>query len=360
MKTATITFHAAHNYGSMLQAFALQQTLTALGVDNEIINLRTDSQKEFYPRPELNAHNAIVAGTVRKMQRRYDLFEQFLKNHLKLTKEIADPDELASLSNNYDLFIAGSDQIWNPQCHDFTFAYYLPFAGRKISYATSFGQHGKAVKEESERIRHELLEYDAVSVREQGSADIVKDLTGIEAEILPDPVALLDKEYWEELAGAAPVREKGYIFTYHPFPRHVFVGLSRRIGRKLHMSNVTSLVRPTLSGVVKNSGFCKELECGPLEFLNLVRHSSLVVSGSFHAVMFAIIFERPFFAINNGQDNRISHLLKVTGLEDRMIDQENLNSRLAGWQKIDFSKARKELERMRREGIDFLKRNCTL
>ena len=70
------------------------------------------------------------------------------------------------------------------------------------------------MKEESERIRHELLEYDAVSVREQGSADIVRDLTGIEAEILPDPVALLDKEYWEELVGAAPIRGKEYIVSF--------------------------------------------------------------------------------------------------------------------------------------------------
>ncbi len=360
MKTATITFHAAHNYGSMLQAYALQQTLLALGADNEIINLRIDSQKEFYPRPELTAKNLIVSGTVRGMQRKHDLFEQFLKTHLKLTEEIGNPDELNSLSDNYDLFIAGSDQIWNPECHDFTFAYYLPFARKRISYATSFGPHGNAVKGESERIGRELMEYDAISVREHGSAEIVKALTGIDAEILPDPVALLDKECWERLAGAAPVRKREYIFTYHPFPRHVFVGMSRTIGRKLHMDNVTSLVRPTLSGVVKNSGFRKELACGPLEFLNLVRHSSLVISGSFHAIMFAIIFERPFFAVCDAPDNRISHILKATGLEDRMTDRDNFKSRLAGWQEIDFSKARKELERMRLEGIDYLKRNCSL
>lgn len=360
MKTATITFHSAHNYGSMLQAFALQQTLHSLGVENDIINLRVDSQKQMYARPSLLSKKFIFARTLRGLQRKHDLFEYFLAERLKLTEEINDPEALEQLDKEYDMFIAGSDQIWNPECTDFTFAYYLPFASRRISYATSFGPHGQAVQDNAARIGSELEKFHAISVREQGSADIVKSLTGIEAEILPDPVVLLDKARWDELAGATPIRRGKYIFTYTPVPRHAFASLSHNIGKELKMANVTSLVRPTMASIINHAGFEKKLDCGPIEFLNLIRHSSLIISGSFHAVLFAILFEKPFYAVCEGPDNRISHLLKVTGLEERLIYMDDYRSKIANWQDIDFSKARETIGEMRQKGIEYLKRNCAI
>ena len=360
MKTATLTFHASHNYGSMLQAYALQQTLFSLGVENEIVNLRIDSQKQMYARPRVASKKFILAKTLRGLQKKHDLFEDFLKGQLKLTREISDPSELGSLADSYDLFIAGSDQIWNPECTDFTFAYFMPFADKRISYATSFGPHGKAVWQEAWRIKPELLKYKAISVREQGSADIVERLTGIGPEILPDPVVLPGKAHWEAFAGENPIREGRYIFTYHPFPRHGFAKLSEKAGKMLGLDNVTSLVKPTLASVMSHRRFEKKLDCGSKEFLNLIRHSELVISGSFHAVLFAILFERPFFAVCGKGDNRISHLLKVTGLEERMCDEESLASSLGNCREIDFSKAREALETLRGKGIDYLKKHCAV
>lgn len=134
MKTATLTFHASHNYGSMLQAYALQQILYNLGVENEIINLRTDIQKGLIP-PQLQwCHPCsslvkLLRHPIRSiaLQRKYHRFEKFLVEQLHLTPELSSKKEVEIYlsKHEYDALIVGSDQIWNPACWDFDTSYLL-------------------------------------------------------------------------------------------------------------------------------------------------------------------------------------------------------------------------------------------
>ena len=132
-KVGIITFHASHNYGSMLQAYALQQTILNMGYDCEIINFRTFRQKNYY-RPEflrgalIGQFNRILLYLpfIFPLWKKHCKFEQFLNEKFRLSsKEYTTEDELKLTKFKYDIYISGSDQIWNPLTFDFDFAYLL-------------------------------------------------------------------------------------------------------------------------------------------------------------------------------------------------------------------------------------------
>ena len=144
-KVGVLTFHASFNYGSMLQAFALQRILEKLGYEPEIINFRTEKQKELYSyNRKLKSFKEIIRRILlfpykKDLFKKQDKFEDFIKNYLYCTKEYSILDQLKEENLGFDYYIVGSDQIWNTNCIDFDLAYLLPFVknGKKIAYAPS-------------------------------------------------------------------------------------------------------------------------------------------------------------------------------------------------------------------------------
>ena len=134
-KVGIITFHASHNYGSMLQAYALQQVVLSMGYDCEIINFRSIAQKEMYKPIFLKGtfygkcvRFIIQATYALDILKKYRLFEYFLKEELILSpKEYTTLHDLENENFSYDYYISGSDQIWNVHAYDFNYAYFLPF-----------------------------------------------------------------------------------------------------------------------------------------------------------------------------------------------------------------------------------------
>ena len=371
INTATITFHASHNYGSMLQAYALQQVLFSLGVVNEIINLRTPIQRKFYPQPKVNFNlfsikdivkSILIIPHIKSLNKKYELFESFLKYDLKLTKEYGEisPDLLNSI-DKYDYLISGSDQIWNTICGDFNWAYYLPFAkGNAIAYAPSMGPHG----EEQVNIdfypiiREYLKQYIGISVREEGTAKIINKITGQQPQIHIDPTMLLSKEQWERKIINKPLVKGNYIFLYHPFVNKEIILLGRKMSRLMGIPLVISNFN--FRTIVHLFGCKKIYDCGPWEFLNLVKNSSLVLSGSFHAVVFSILFQKPFYALNGDKDNRISEILHKTNLEDRVINSHNVCRVIKKAYEVDFTKSLSILEIEKRRSLEFLKKHLNI
>lgn len=203
MKTATITFHASHNYGSMLQAFALQQSIKKIGHENVIINLRTERQKKYYSKPSLAFPKSIKQAVrqlltlpyYKDLQKKYDLFEEFLSRELTLTKEFATKEEIEQANLQYDCFIAGGDQLWNTKPLDFDWSFYLPFTDKKkISYSASMGPHAEQQVTNRALIKDYLSQFAHIAVREEGTKKIVDELTGKSANITIDPTLLLKKD----------------------------------------------------------------------------------------------------------------------------------------------------------------------
>ena len=364
-KIGTITFHSSYNYGSCLQAYAMQEYIKKNYNDNyeyKIINLRTPIQKytysNFWKKKGIkNLLKKILFFTVKKdLIKKECLFEEFINNKLNITKEYSSLEEIRKDNLNFDYYISGSDQLWNLRAFDFDWANYLEFVdkGKKISYAASFGDKKQTwTKEEEERVIRDIKSYDYLSVREKGSYDLVKDLTGLEPSINIDPTMLLSQKEWLENIDSKRLIKDKYIFFYNLKGDKKNIKLAKKIGKKLRLPVIIS----KCSNVHEIIGFKKKFDVGPLEFLNLINNAELVISTSFHGTVFSILLKRPFYALNGIKDYRISTLLEKMKLKDRNINYENFNERIEKAFDISFDNVDKILDEEIKKSKDYID-NC--
>lgn len=338
-KVGIITYHAAHNYGSMLQAYALQQTILKMGFDCKIINFRTKRQREMYTPRFMNETSVrkiikyiLTLGYIKQSYRQYQLFEDFLSTQLILTnKEYTTLEELEQdTSLKFDYTISGSDQIWNTFCRDFDWAYFLPFiqTGKRIAYAPSMGRQVAIEMGNTydKQIGILLKQYDILSAREKMTAQKIKDITEYLPEVVVDPTLLYPSNKWRQLAGNTPLIKKDYVFLYMPWFDQETFDLAIEYGRRKQLPVVLTLL-PNQSrwDVIHllRKGIQIYCSTGPLEFLNICKNAKMVIGKSFHAVIFSMIFERPFYAVKGISDDRINNLLQKAG----MLEQHNLDSK---------------------------------
>lgn len=369
MKIGILTFHAAHNYGSMLQNYALQQVLIKLGHQPETINLRTELQKEIYdfflPFCKMKdkkhiARRIIFRPWKKSLLKKFQLFEQFLANELSLSKEIAEYDQLGSFPS-YDAYVIGSDQCWNVAADDFDWSYFLDFtpkASKRLSYAISAGPHPKeAYAEKADyvpRIKENLNRFDAISVRDKDTkAEIDAIVEGAkDVNVHVDPTLLLTADEWSKLAGDEPLFKKPYVFFYNPYWIGNVFEQAMELGKITNLPVVNSV--PNMVALVKRMKFEKYFESGPMEFLNLVKNADYVVGRSFHLMVFCVIFHKKFIAIDGMGDSRISELLRKTGLEACASENGNLSDVLNRIEDIDYIKADSKIAEERLRSIAWL------
>lgn len=327
-KIGIVTIHKINNYGAALQAYALNHHLRSMGHEVKTIDFRTyrvaESYKLFRPlesKMDLvrNAQALLFAG---KLRRRKTCFDRFLAERVPMTETAwYSNDELRDARLDFDTYICGSDQIWNTHCRNYDDAFILEFArgrGQRIAYAASLGA-GSIHPDMQDRFRRELSDYRAVSVRERDAVGIIEPLAGREVAHVCDPVLLLTPDQWRE-AAAGPLLNEPYIFFYHvkgdiPGMRDYLRSLSKKTGRKVVA--VTMNLREMLYPNVK----C--YDAGPGEFLALIEHADYVVTNSFHATAFSLIFRKKFmvFKPNGSGPTRLTSILETAGLMDRVWDK---------------------------------------
>lgn len=349
-----ITFHAAHNYGSCLQAYALQTFLKNLDYNVSIIDFRTDNQIEMY-KPLTKRKGAkyfiknlffILHYKSRKL--RYDKFEKYIKDNYILTDRYTSLEELMSCPPEADCYISGSDQIWNTAPYDANMAYFLPFVkyGKKIAYAPSFGQIGKITNENE--IKDYLSKYDNISVREQNGRDIVKRLINIDAPILIDPTLLLSRDEWLYMVKDRIINYP-YIFFYTLFADKDMISTVKQISKILNLPVIVSNISNQHDAL---AGFKKRIASGPEDFLNYIYNAEFVCTSSFHGTVFSILFNKQFISLNGNEDKRISTLLKKFNLSDRSINTHGKFSNYDILRKCDFS----NIEKIRLQECDKTKK----
>ena len=347
MKIGVLTFHGAHNYGSVLQAYALQtfvqDTFRARGIecDYKIINYRTNYQKEIY--------GGLPASTLkRRLKRLLEVpyrnavdckagkFEKFLTDYLNLTEEINNEDSLLEHADEFDVYISGSDQIWNIRAMDFSFAYLCEFTNKKkVSYAASLGPLDiRWSKYDKKRYINDICQFSSISVREEKSQKMVDELIGANhSEIHVDPTLLLKVEEWREIQSEYNYQEGKYILFYCLEPNKRQLRIAESLAERYHLPILITGYRNKFDYC---NSFVKCYDAGPLDFLSLVNHAKYVITSSFHGTVFSMIYNKRFCVINGMADNRISNLLIRTGMESFSFDEND------DVKNIEFKECRKE------------------
>jgi hypothetical protein len=366
-RIAIITFHASHNYGSVLQAYALQQTIFKLLNKEcvcEIINFRSNKQNELYSLFKRNNNlkyimkNAITIFYYKSLHSKFKKFEEFINNDLILSNEKYTAEEQLLKSNlNYDYYISGSDQIWNLQPIDFNWSYYLDFVsvGKKISYAASFGPRKQKMNNyESEKVTRLLKKYNCISVREEESYNTARKLSDKKIEIHVDSTMLLSKEEWNSLIKNVDIELPNceYIYFYTLNPSKETIIIVNKISKILNLPVVITKFNNKYDLI---NNYKKIYSAGPKDFIKLIKNAKIVLSSSFHGTVFSILFNKPFFAINGVKDFRIKTLLSKMSLEDRSIQINDIDEKFEDAYDVDFCSANKMIDHEKMRSYSYLK-----
>ncbi|WP_295363456.1 polysaccharide pyruvyl transferase family protein [uncultured Succinivibrio sp.] len=369
MKIGILTLSASDNCGSLLQAFALQETIIKHITDNvEIIDLRTKQSEHIYriiPLNPMKEKRRFLHGLFHYhlLKKQKDIYENFRKKHLKLTdykyKTINDLKEKAA----YDILVVGSDQVWNVCMYDFSNAYFLGWTDnntRKISYAASLGGHFINESKDFEQIKKWLRDFSAVSIRESFTQEKLSKLIGREVEVLLDPTLLIKPEQYKKIAGKRLINDD-YIFYYswsynNDEINRTVKAFSDKYKIPVYVINFSKWFKykPRQYGFK----FIPEIT-GPIGFLNLMINSRYSLVQSFHGVVFSYIFNKDFWFLDDvpeeRMDKRLANILTLLNAKDRVIrniqDVEKITDK-----HFDYSKSLTEINRLREHSIDFLKK----
>ncbi len=377
MKTATITWISYNNYGTMLQAYALQTYIKKLGCKNDIIS----DFKIIYP--DIENNNTITYDdscdndlkketTTEKKKRR---FKKLLSNplrylihivkvviksirniikkkkHQKIQKkksgyygsqnlfnefkvyclDIKDgysKKNLDLLNDEYDVFICGSDQIWSVFECDFKGYYYLDFTNKKkISYASSIGTTN-IQKNKLDLISKYLSDFKCISVREKASAEQLKQLTNRKVEWVCDPTLLYDGDFWSEFCNNVKIARKKYLLCYFLEDKDWYYKYAKELARHLRLK---LLIIPSRIEFMEKKGVYN-YPVGPKEFVALFEHANFVLTDSYHGSIFSFIFRKEIIYLKRFNDNdeynqniRIESLFGLLNLKNIIISKKSFD-----------------------------------
>lgn len=358
-----LTMHRVQNYGSALQAYALQEYINRLGYDAELIDYIFPNGKRKERRPlkkrlkSLLFKWAYYLPLLRKSKR----FSRFCDVHYRCSEKRFDsPESLMRYDYPYDVLMTGSDQVWNPIHILGDMSFFLPFANahtQKVAYAPSFSI--ASLPEGFDTIIRPYVEaYSHISVREKSGLDIVKSLTDKEVAMVCDPTLLLTKEDWGTLAAQSEIRiSEPYIlvyvlsYAYNPYP--AINAIIEKVQQELDLPLIL-LDAPVLEMKFKNARFIKD--AGPVEFLYLVQHASFVITTSFHGTAFALNFGIPFYSVirdHSGFDTRMIDLIEAVEADRAIVYDQPIDCPL----EMDYSIVSERLESIRYQSQDYIKKS---
>lgn len=372
-------YHDNFNYGGLLQAFALQRVISKYCEKTELVTFDIVSAAHFKKRLAHFSNRQARDALLQKMRTffsgkkgkaaiedRKNAFRQF-EAAIPHSNLVA-PKGLQSFSRRYSVLVVGSDQVWNPAWwNDILLLRGVDGRStRKISYAASMGCSSLSPSDAA-IFKSSIEDFDAVSMREPSGARLVEEVTNgsVKAEVSLDPTLLLSKAEWLD---AIP-RIASYRIPSQPFALLYLVDKFRRYTDE----SIRSCLSAGLQCVVVSYSMEKRApidgaiylsDCTPQEWIHLVNEASVVVTDSFHGIAFSANFNKPFWCFRktetlNGShlDDRQEALLSRLGLASRIIDaDEKLDIESLTCQP-DFDVCNKQLERERRESIEYLKRN---
>lgn len=369
MKTiGIITIHKIYNYGSAFQAYALQHVCEEMGFKVEIIDYdfpneyHADNKYKTQGDTQPNEPQWIKILFAKALIRQHKGIDAFVKRYQHLSsKEFSSPDELKAQAPAYDVYITGSDQLWNPRFCNGDPAFMLHFApgnALKISYAASIGAN--AIPEElNPRYKELLSRYAHIAVRENSGRKVINDIIGKEAEVVLDPTLLLNRDEWNRIAAPDRLFKKKYIlcyylnYTFNSFP---YVDQLADYMQKQTGYEIVRVSRPPHKLFTSHTHY--RVGATPEEFLALVRDSEMVLTTSFHGTAFAVNYGKPVFTIvkdRNASDSRQISLMENLGLNKQIL---SITDALPTQERFlyDVEEEQKQLQALRQQSMSYLKK----
>lgn len=364
MKIDIITLHRVRNYGSSLQTLATQNFLKQSGCEAEIIDYYPERYtsvgllKRLKYKSRTLERNPILLLAARMIIsvsyiKKKIVFDSFLKKYIHLTPHTYKSEkELEENIPVADAYCTGSDQVWNSHWNEgVDRPFYLSFVSKdkyKFSYAASIG-NVKLDKEEVDAVVPMLQQYQHITVRENAGVDVIADM-GLQAQQVLDPTLLFAEKEWTQYISDR-YKKRNYVVTYNLHHDKRIDGFASALAKKngLKVYNISYNLHDIIrKGKLK---WCPKIE----EYLGLIRDAQYVVTDSFHATVFSVLFHTKFIVIYPEQaSSRIRSILSLLGLENRgQEDSPEVEQAMA---EIDFSKADAVLEIERAKSRDYLKK----
>ncbi|NLM67285.1 MAG: polysaccharide pyruvyl transferase family protein [Enterococcus sp.] len=330
MKIGILTYHRSHNYGALLQAYALKEFLNKQGYrDVEFIDYFPDYHIQMYANIKPKEFGLLpykkkikypfylifkYYPLYRTREKRRKSFNRFIKKYLIKKNE--------GIKNiNYDVVIYGSDQIWRKQkkneCPGFNEIYFGDKkikAKKRMAFSASMGE----IEIDSKDViflNRSLKRFSAISVRENDLFNLVKDIAECPMEHTLDPVFLLGKKEWDDIIPQKLIKGK-YLLFYNFLENAAILDIVEFISSK------TGLIVIELIGKINKREYTpnSRIYDGPENFLSLIKYADFIVTSSFHGVALSIIFEKQFYACLSYKVQRVFSLLSIFGIGERLID----------------------------------------
>ncbi len=364
MDIKVITRHAPSNYGSLLQSIATVKVIGQLGHKCEIIDYRREDESGFKMiltslalKPEWNNNPLkkiiyiLVRYPAELMASRK--FARMRSRYLRMTQKYTTVEQLSGIES--DVFMTGSDQVWGPtQNGKYDEAYFLSFVGpeaKKVAYASSFGR-SNFEKEVLKEYKGLLSSYDSITVREDSAIEMLEGMNVSCLGHVLDPTLLLSGEDWDKYIDKEI--DGKYVLVYQI---HNDINLNEYAKKFAEKVNLPLLrVSPSLHQFSRGGDFKYLPDIG--EFLAYIKNCTYLITDSFHGTVFALNYNKQFIDIlpNNHTESRNLSILKLTGLEDRIVtdfDDFSIADRT-----IDYTSINKIIEDQRQKSIAILGTLC--
>ncbi len=364
-KIGIITFHNSYNCGSMLESYAIYRKMSEIDPNAEIINFSSNGQQHLYSVFEKNnslknvIKNLVLLPHKRKLEFNNKKYEEFKTNNFKLSKKY----DSGKIDDEYDILVAGSDQIWNITIEDYDDAYFLNFSenARKVAYAPSFGSKNiMKYTSNTDKYKKMISDFDALSVREFNGQKWIKDLTQKDAEVLIDPTLLYDSDFYDKIVDDSCTPKNKYIFFYCPGFDRKLCKFVKQVADKYKLPVICWSTKSYYKKGIYTFGFDLPKYESPSIYLSLIKNAELVFTTSFHGTIFSTIYRKKGFTLKNGgmygDDDRVFTLLKQLDIMDRLIEP-NFDKDFNFLEDVDYTGYEKNLKELRYKAEEYIKNN---
>ncbi|WP_318513959.1 polysaccharide pyruvyl transferase family protein [Photobacterium leiognathi] len=356
-KIGIMTFHRAHNYGAVLQAYALNKTIQNLGYDVGFVDIQHPNIAEGYRLvPTINNNKILftfkgyihfLLDPLRKIKRSKG-FDNFIKCNFSLIS-------VGEKEKTLDVVVLGSDQIWNPEyTNGFVDFHFGKIRGVKsksiISYAASMGK--TVLDQEQKQTFHKLVDdIDILGVREQSLQTLLSEEFKTKSTLNLDPTLLLDCKDWNCITKPVTLKDEEYILVYEVQQNDLTSYAVEEISKKLGLKVVYLAAKTNFRIPADHIS-----DASPEQFLYLFNHAKFVVTTSFHGTVFSIINNVPFVTIGFGNDidARSLSVLEILNLEKRIVFTKDDIINLTDFLDVNFDLSNKLLTDFKKLSIDYL------